>query len=96
MSLYGRDFLRGAHELLRVDEEEEVDVQFQERGYLFLASTEGGARVMRENHGVQVGQGADVRLLDGDMLKEKFPWLNVEDVVLGSYGGECVVRKSVF
>jgi hypothetical protein len=45
---------------------------------------------------VQVGQGADVRLLDREMLKEKFPWLNVEDVVLGSYGGECVVRKSVF
>eukprot|EP00804_Cyclotella_cryptica_P019035 CCRYP_014446-RA/>CCRYP_014446-RA protein AED:0.46 eAED:0.36 QI:0/-1/0/1/-1/1/1/0/144 len=72
MSLYGRNFLRSAHELLRVDEEE-VDVQFQEKGYLFLASTESGAEVMRRNHEVQVGEGAGVKLLNCHELKESFP-----------------------
>ncbi|KAL7489862.1 hypothetical protein ACHAW6_016189 [Cyclotella cf. meneghiniana] len=85
MSIYGRDFLRSAHEILRVDEEE-VDVQFQERGYLFLASTDIGAEVMRRNHQVQVGEGADVKLLNCQELKEKFPWLNTSDILLGSYG----------
>ena len=87
MSIYGRDFLRSAHELLRVDEEE-VDVQFQEKGYLFLASTESGAGVMRRNYEVQVGERAGVKLLNCQELKEKFPWLNTDDIVLGSYGGE--------
>lgn len=86
--------MRKANELLRVDEEE-VDVQFQEKGYLFLASTESGARVMRENYEVQVGQGAGVKLFDGGMLKEKFPWLNTEDIVLGSFGGEWM-REHLF
>lgn len=90
MSIYGRDFLRSAHEILRVDEEE-VDVQFQERGYLFLASTDIGAEVMRRNHQVQVGEGADVKLLNCQELKEKFPWLNTSDILLGSYGGEFPV-----
>ena len=49
MSLCDRDFLRRAHELLRSndddddeEEDEEVDVQFQEHGYLLLAASEAG------------------------------------------------------
>ena len=87
MSIYGRDFLRSCNELLRVDDEE-VDVQFQEKGYLFLASTEKGAEVMRRNNEVQVGEGADVKLLNSKELKTKFPWLNTDDIILGSYGGK--------
>jgi glycine/D-amino acid oxidase-like deaminating enzyme len=87
MSLYGRDFLRNASDLLRV-EDEDVDVQFQEHGYLFLSSSEKGAEVMMQNNELQRGEGADVVLMSKKELKEKFPWLNVEDIVLGSYGGE--------
>lgn len=90
MSIYGRDFLRSANDLLRVDDEE-FDVQFQEKGYLFLASTEKGAEIMRRNNKVQVGEGADVKLLNNMELKKKFPWLNTDDIVLGSYGGETSI-----
>lgn len=85
MSIYGRDFLRSCNELLRVDDEE-VDVQFQEKGYLFLASTEKGAEIMKRNNEVQVGEGADVKLLNAKELQSKFPWLNTKDIILGSYG----------
>lgn len=87
MSMYGRDFLRSSNSLLRVDDEE-VDVQFQEKGYLFLASSEKGANIMRRNNEVQTGVGADIKLLNRDELVDKFPWLNTEDIILGSYGGE--------
>lgn len=87
MSIYGRDFLRSAKDLLRVDDEE-FDVQFQEKGYLFLASSEKGAEIMKRNNEIQVGEGADVKLLNSRELKDKFPWLNVDDILLGSYGGE--------
>lgn len=90
MSIYGRDFLRSANDLLRVDDEE-FDVQFQEKGYLFLASTEKGAEIMRRNNKVQVGEGADVKLLNNMELKKKFPWLNTDDIILGSYGGESSI-----
>ena len=94
MSIYGRDFLRSCNELLRVDDEE-VDVQFQEKGYLFLASTEKGAEIMKRNNEVQVGEGADVKLLNAKELQSKFPWLNTKDIILGSYGGKhklCIMK----
>ena len=91
MTLYGRDFLRRAHELLRVndddDEEEEVDVQFQERGYLFLASSGAGREQLIANNRTQISAGCDdIALIERDELERMFPWLNTNDVVLGSYG----------
>jgi FAD-dependent oxidoreductase domain-containing protein 1 len=88
MSLYGRDFLRNASELLKVDpdEEEEVDVQFQEHGYLFLAATNEGKEQLIQNNKVQTSVGADIQLLSPAQLKDKFPWLNTDDILLGSFG----------
>jgi len=92
MSLYGRDFLRNAHHLLQVDddkEDDDVDVQFQEHGYLFLASTPTGREQMIQNNQVQQSAGVskdDMHLMDPFQLKQQFPWLNTEDIVLGSYG----------
>jgi FAD-dependent oxidoreductase domain-containing protein 1 len=88
MSLYGRDFLRQAHNLLRVDEnDDEVDVQFQEHGYLFLSSTNAGKDQLLANHQVQQSVGCtDIHLLEPIELQHKFPWLNTSDILLGSFG----------
>ena len=87
MSLYGRDFLRDVGELLRTEHGEEYDVQFKEHGYLFLAGTESGKAQMIKNHKTQVESGCeDIRLLSQEELREKFPWMNVDDILLGSYG----------
>ncbi|KAL7547431.1 hypothetical protein ACHAWF_010745, partial [Thalassiosira exigua] len=86
MSLYGRDFLRKAHDLLRVDDEE-VDVQFQEHGYLFLAASRQGSEQLIRNNEVQRSAGCtDIKLLGPNELKNKFPWLNTSDIMLGSFG----------
>ena len=37
--------------------------------------------------------GAKVQLMDQAALKEEFPWMNVEDVEIGSYGRSAVVIK---
>ena len=88
MSLYGRDFLREAHTLLKVDDED-VDVQFQENGYLFLAASPDGKQQMIQNHTVQKSVGCnDILLLDHSQLATKFPWLNVSDILLGSFGAK--------
>jgi FAD-dependent oxidoreductase domain-containing protein 1 len=86
MTLYGRDFLRRAHDLLRVDDDE-VDVQFQEHGYLFLASSEMGREQLIRNNQTQLSAGcADIRLQEPPELEQRFPWLNTSDICLGSYG----------
>lgn len=87
MSLYGRDFLRRAHKTLKSQAVPDVDVQFQEHGYLFLTSSESGVLQMTENHQTQRQAGCTTtRLLSPNQLKEKFPWLNTEDLLLGSFG----------
>ena len=87
MSLYGRDFLRNAHELLRTESNNNIDVEFQEHGYLFLASTEAGKEQMIKNHEVQCDAGCtDIKLLDKAELQVTFPWMNCDDLLLGSYG----------
>lgn len=86
MSLYGVDFLKNATEALAVEGAEPVDVQFQERGYLFLASDAGHDALLR-NHETQVGAGAHwMQLLSPAELSERFPWLKLDGVVAGSLG----------
>jgi FAD-dependent oxidoreductase domain-containing protein 1 len=88
MSVYGRDFLRNASTLLSTTTttHEPVDVHFVEHGYLFLASTEAGAKQMQESHRIQKEVGCNTELLSPRQLKETFPWLHVDDILLGSYG----------
>lgn len=88
MSLYGRDFLRNANTLLRKkNDDDEIDVQFHEHGYLFLASTEDGVKQMKENHAVQCAAGCkDIKLMQPLELRLKFPWLNSRDILMGSFG----------
>lgn len=84
MSLYGIDFLRNIGERLEVEGHKPC-IDLHEGGYLFLATSSGEA-TLRENHALQTSLGADIALLAPDALKEKFPWLNVDDIAAGAYG----------
>jgi FAD-dependent oxidoreductase domain-containing protein 1 len=70
MSRFGLEFLRA------------MQIELHEHGYLYLGDAEPLARL----HGVQKAHGADIALLSSWALKERFPWLNVEDIELGSLG----------
>lgn len=84
MSLYGIKFLRDIGNRLEVDGHK-PSIDLHEGGYLFLA-TPAGELTLRENHSLQKSLGADINLLSQIGLKEKFPWLNVDDLALGAYG----------
>ncbi len=62
-----------------------VDLGFQAGGYLYLA-TAGSAADLRRNHAVQRAEGAAVDLLASDELADRYPWLAVGDLALGSLG----------
>jgi FAD-dependent oxidoreductase domain-containing protein 1 len=87
MSQYGFAFLRdiGRHLAIDASDADPPDIALTERGYLYLAAP-GAADAMREVHAVQRAEGADVELLTPDELVDRFPWLSVEGVALGSLG----------
>jgi FAD-dependent oxidoreductase domain-containing protein 1 len=85
MSQFGIGFLREIDRYLRVDDGAPIDIGLTEGGYLYLASASNEA-TMRANHEIQRDEGADVALLGPDELVARFPWLNVDGVVLGSLG----------
>ena len=62
------------------------DLGLRENGYLFLAGNAAVAERMRAAVAMQRGLGAATELLDPAMLATRFPWLALEDVVLGSFG----------
>ncbi|XP_028277142.1 FAD-dependent oxidoreductase domain-containing protein 1 [Parambassis ranga] len=87
LSLASADFMRNINEHLGVLDEDPVDLQFNQSGYLFLASEEV-AHIMEENYSTQRYAGAKVSLFSPTQLKERFPWINTEGVALASYGLE--------
>jgi glycine/D-amino acid oxidase-like deaminating enzyme len=84
MSLFGIEFLRSIGERLEVDGTR-PSIDLHEGGYLFLA-TPAGEPTLRENHALQKKLGADISLLDKNALQARFPWLNTDDLVAGTYG----------
>jgi len=84
ISQFGIEFLRDIGVRLQVNGER-PDIGLVEAGYLYLASAAGEA-VLRANHAVQRGMGADVALLTPDGLRERFPWLDTQGIALGSLG----------
>jgi FAD-dependent oxidoreductase domain-containing protein 1 len=81
MSQFGIAFFRQLKERFGP----EADIAFRERGYLLLAG-EAGAATLKANHAVQRGEGADIELMDRAALVDRFPWLNISDLVLGAFG----------
>jgi FAD-dependent oxidoreductase domain-containing protein 1 len=61
------------------------ELGFVEAGYLYLVGTDGAA-TLRQLHALQRDAGADVRLLDPDELRARWPWLALDDIALGSWG----------
>jgi glycine/D-amino acid oxidase-like deaminating enzyme len=84
VSQFGIEFLRNIKQHLAVDGDV-PEIGLAERGYLYLA-TEAGAATLRENHATQRALGVEVALLEPDALRQRFPWLNVDDLALGSLG----------
>lgn len=86
MSLFGLDFIKAAPALLEVDGEA-PDLRFHNNGYLFLASNEG-VPTLEANIALQQSLGADVDFMTRDTLAAAFPWLALDEVAGGAFGGK--------
>lgn len=63
----------------------DADIDFHEKGYLILATSEG-LPALRANHEIQIAEGADILLEDWVSLERRFPWLSGEDIAAGAFG----------
>ncbi|MDP9067459.1 MAG: FAD-binding oxidoreductase [Actinomycetota bacterium] len=63
----------------------EPHIDFVERGYLILATQDGRAR-LQAAYDRQVGNGAQVELLDRDELRRRFPWVKGDDLGGATFG----------
>jgi FAD-dependent oxidoreductase domain-containing protein 1 len=81
MSLFGADFFRNIKSRLGP----EADIGFVESGYLILGSPETSAARLAGLE-MQRREGAEVERFDPSELLARFPWLNVEDLGLSTFG----------
>lgn len=86
ISQFGSAFIRDFATTMQVPGEAGPDLNFHQGGYLFLAGNSAQEQTLRENHAVQRACGADVVLWDQAGLARAFPHLNVDDILLASYG----------
>ncbi len=84
LSQFGIAFLRDAEQHLSLPSES-IALGLQEPGYLYLAQPEQ-VSALQTAHKIQKQAGADVALLEPEALRQRYPWLNVDDVALGSLG----------
>jgi FAD-dependent oxidoreductase domain-containing protein 1 len=81
MSLFGADFFRNIKSRLGP----EADIGFVENGYLILGSPETSAARLAALE-MQRAEGAEIDGYSPSELLARFPWLNVEDLGLSTFG----------
>ena len=60
------------------------DLDIQNYGYMYLADHEGFADLLRRNQAIQHAAGAETELLTPPEIASRYPFYNVDDIVLGS------------
>lgn len=83
ISQFGADFINNIRRYMGGDERV-PHLSIRSFGYMYLADTEAFAQTLRANQKVQHAEGAVTELLTPDEIKARYPFYNVDDVLLGS------------
>ena len=60
-------------------------IPFKKIGYLYLANENHDLNILRENQKVQASLNIPTKIIDAYNLSKKFPYLNVRDILAGSF-----------
>ncbi|SPH22398.1 Sarcosine oxidase subunit beta [Ascidiaceihabitans donghaensis] len=82
ISQFAADFVKNIRNYMKDDRVPELSIR--SFGYMYLADTESFAQTLRENIKVQHDAGAATVLMTPEEIKAKYPFYNVDDIVLGS------------
>jgi glycine/D-amino acid oxidase-like deaminating enzyme len=83
ISQFAAEFVKNIRDYMEGDDLV-PDLSIQNFGYMYFADNEEFADVLRESQKVQLSAGAATQLLSSDQIKQKYPFYNVDDIVLGS------------
>jgi len=83
ISQFTADFVNNLRERMGGDTRV-PELGIQSFGYLYLAETDRFADVLRANQKVQVAAGAETQLMTADEIKARYPFYQVDDIILGS------------
>ncbi|MCG6902369.1 MAG: FAD-binding oxidoreductase [Rhodobacter sp.] len=83
ISQFGADFIKNLRTYMGGDERV-PELSIQSYGYMYLADNDNFAATLRESHKVQQQAGAATQLLTPDQIRARYPFYNVDDIVLGS------------
>lgn len=88
MSKYCIEFLKNPSLLMVQSTDSQLpNYQFNENGYLFLASSPSGRQQLELNDRMYRALGISwIRLLDRNHVSTLFPWMNAQDILSGSFG----------
>ncbi|EDV29539.1 uncharacterized protein TRIADDRAFT_52004 [Trichoplax adhaerens] len=87
MSKFGYDFISKCNQYLKVEDDDDLDIQFRNAPYVYLVD-ENREKLLRENYDVQRSMGAAVKLLSKKELSQIFPWINTDGIAIASLGLE--------
>jgi glycine/D-amino acid oxidase-like deaminating enzyme len=83
VSQFAADFIKNMRAYMGNDDRV-PELSIHNFGYMYLADNEGFADVLRENQQVQLSAGAGTELLSAEQILQRYPFYNVDDIVLGS------------
>ncbi|MEP3890354.1 MAG: FAD-binding oxidoreductase [Hellea sp.] len=83
ISQFAAEFVKNIREYMDGDELV-PQLSIQNFGYMYFADNEDFADVLRESQKVQRNAGAATQLFSPAQIKQKYPFYNVDDIVLGS------------
>ena len=83
ISQFAADFVKNLRSHMGGDERVPA-LEIQSYGYLYLADNEAFASVLRSNQKVQLSAGAQTELLTADEIATRYPFYNLDGIVLGS------------
>ena len=83
ISQFAADFVRNLRRYMGGDERV-PELSIRSFGYMYLADTEAAADVLRANLRVQRAAGAETELLTPAEIAERYPFYNLDGIVLGS------------
>jgi glycine/D-amino acid oxidase-like deaminating enzyme len=83
ISRFGIEFIRYFRDHVG---QEAGDLGFRENGYLFVTTDPAVVPVMQDAAEMQRRHGAGTEILTPDAIKARFPWIEVGDLIAGSFG----------
>lgn len=83
ISQFAADFVKNIRDYMNQDDLV-PELSIHNFGYMYFADNENFADVLRENQKIQNNAGAATQLLNANQIKQKYPFYNVDDIVLGS------------